>query len=109
MIVNFNFYSFSLEEELSVEAEVNYQEPDYNNLDSDWDHRGGCDIINLDVHHENGEPVIVTGYKQQVLDVEVRDKLNQYLRCVEIEDSRYEVNFGEINTDTVYYYEGDWS
>ena len=41
MIVNFNFYSFSLEEELSVEAEVSYQEPDYNNDCSDLDFYGG--------------------------------------------------------------------
>ena len=107
MIVNFNFYSFSLEEELSVEAEVSYQEPDYNNDCSDLDFYGGHDILRLDVFHEDGEYVIVTGYKQQLLDREVRDKLDQYLRCMEIEDSRYEVNFGELNTDSVYYYEGD--
>ena len=108
MIVNFNFYSFVYEEELSVEAEVSYQEPDYNNSNSDWDCRGGYDILSLDVYHEDGEYVIVTGYKQQLLDREVRDKLNQYLRCMEIEDSRYEASFGEINNDSIYYYEGDY-
>ncbi|WBF79407.1 hypothetical protein BNCALIDO_00017 [Aeromonas phage vB_AdhM_TS9] len=105
--INFNFYSFSLEEELSVEAEVDYKEPNYNDNFSDLDYRGGYDILSLDVYHEDGEPVIVTGYKQQLLDNEIRDKLNQYLRGMEIEDSRYEVNFGEMNSDTVYYYEGD--
>ncbi len=107
MIVNFNFYSFSLEEELSVEAEVSYQEPDYNNDCSDLDFYGGHDILNLEVYHEDGEPVASTKYKQQLLDQEVRDKLNQYLRCMEIEDSRYEAIFGEINTDGIYYYDGD--
>lgn len=107
--INFNFYSFSLEEELSVEAEVEYKEPDYNNNTySDWDYRGGYDILSLDVYHEDGELVTSTGHKQQLLDNEVRDKLNQYLRCMEIEDSRYEVNFGEINNDSIYYYEGDY-
>ena len=107
MIVNFNFYSFSLEEELSVEAEVSYQEPDYNNDCSDLDFYGGHDILNLEVYHENGDLVASSVYKQQSLDREVRDKLNQYLRCMEIEDSRYETNFGEINSDCIYYYEGD--
>ena len=107
MIVNFNYYSFIYDEELSVEAEVDYQEPDYNNSDSDWDHRGGYDVLSLDVYHDDGDPVASAGYKQQLLDREVRDKLNQYLRCMEIEYSRYEVNFGELNTDSVYYYEGD--
>ena len=106
--INFNFYSFSLEEELSVEAEVDYKEPDYNEDSSDLDFYGGYDILSLDVYHEDGEHVIVTGYKQQLLDHEVRDKLNQHLRCMEIEDSRYEVNFGEINNDNIYYYEGDY-
>lgn len=105
--VNFNFYSFICEEELSVEAEVEYKDPDYNNDSSDLDFYGGYDILNLEVYNEYGELVIVTGYKQQLLDQEVRDKLNQYLRCMEIEDSRYEVNFGELNTDGIYYYEGD--
>ena len=105
--VNFNFYSFTYEEELSVEAEVDYKEPDHSNNVSDIDFYGGYDILTLEVFHEDGEPVTSTGYKQQLLDKEVRDKLNQYLRCMEIEDSRYEVNFGEMNSDTVYYYEGD--
>jgi len=105
--VNFNFYSFICEEELSVEAEVEYKDPDYNNDSSDLDFYGGYDILNLEVYNEYGELVIVTGYKQQLLDNEVRGKLNQYLRCMEIEDSRYEVNFGELNTDGIYYYEGD--
>lgn len=101
--VNFNFYSFIYEEELSVEAEVEYKDPDYNNNFSDLDFYGGHDILSLEVFHEDGEEVTSTGYKRQLLDNEVRDKLNQYLRCMEIEDSRYEANFGEINSDTVYY------
>lgn len=105
--INFNFYSFSLEEELSVEAEVDYKEPNYNDNFSDLDFYGGYDILSLDVYHEDGELVTSTGHKQQLLDQEVRDKLNQYIRCMEIEDSRYEVNFGEMNSDTVYYHEGD--
>lgn len=105
--INFNFYSFSLEEELSVEAEVDYKEPNYNDNFSDLDFYGGYDILSLDVYHEDGELVTSTGYKQQLLDQEVRDKLNQYLRCMEIEDNRLEVSFGELNSDTVYYYEGD--
>lgn len=105
--VNFNYYSFIYDEELSVEAEVDYKEPDHNNSGSDWDYYGGYDILNIDVYHEDGEEVTSTGYKQQLLDREVRDKLNQYLRCMEIEDSRYEASFGELNTDTIYYYEGD--
>ena len=107
MIVNFNYYSFIYDEELSVEAEVDYKEPDHNDTFSDWDHRGGYDIVNLEVYHENGDLVASSVYKQQSLDREVRDKLNQYLRCMEIEDSRYEVNFGEINSDGIYYCEGD--
>ena len=105
--VNFNFYSFTYEE-LSVEAEVEYKEPDYNEDSSDLDFYGGHDILSLDVYHEDGELVTSTGHKQQLLGQEVRDKLNQYLRCMEIEDSRYEVNFGEINNDSIYYYEGDY-
>ena len=105
--INFNFYSFTYEEELSVEAEVEYKEPDYNDNFSDLDFYGGYDILNLEVYNEYGELVIVTGYKQQLLDNEVRDKLNQYLRCMEIEDSRYEAIFGELNSDGIYYYTGD--
>lgn len=107
--INFNFYSFTYEEELSVEAEVEYKDPDYNDNFSDLDFYGGYDILSLDVYHEDGELVTSTGYKQQLLDNEVRDKLNQHLRCMEIEDSQYEVNFGEMNNDSVYYYyEGDY-
>lgn len=106
--INFNFYSFSLEEELSIEAEVEYKEPDYNDNFSDLDFYGGYDILSLDVYHEDGEPVTSTGHKQQLLDQEVRDKINQYLRCMEIEDSRYDISFGEMNNDSIYYYEGDY-
>lgn len=77
--INFNFYSFTYEEELSVEAEVGYKEPDYNEDSSDLDFYGGHDILSLDVYHEDGELVTSTGHKQQLLDREVRDKLNQYL------------------------------
>ena len=105
--INFNFYSFTYDEELSVEAEVECKEPDHSNDVSDIDFHGGYDILTLDVFHEDGEEVTSTGYKQQLLDHEVRDKLSQYLRCMEIEDSRFEVSFGEINTDGIYYYEGD--
>lgn len=124
MIVNFNYYSFIYDEELSVEADVDYKEPDHNDNFSDWDCQGGYDTLSLEVFHEDSGPVTSIGYKQQslsagqieqsstgiackLLDIEVRDKLDQYLRCMEIEDSRYEVNFGELNTDSVYYYEGD--
>lgn len=100
--VNFNFYSFICEEELSVEAEVEYKDPDYNNDSSDLDFYGGYDILNLEVYNEYGELVIVTGYKQQLLDNEVRGKLNQYLRCIEIEDSIYDVN--EIDKENERYY-----
>ena len=68
MIVNFNYYSFIYDEELSVEAEVDYREPDHNNSGSDWDYYGGYDILNIDVYHEDGEEVTSTGYKQQLLD-----------------------------------------
>lgn len=100
--INFNFYSFIYEEELSVEADVEYKEPDYNDDSSDLDYRGGYDILNLEVYNEYGELVIVTGYKQQLLDNEVRGKLNQYLRCIEIEDSIYDVN--DIDKENERYY-----
>ena len=100
--INFNFYSFTYEEELSVEADVEYKEPDYNDDSSDLDYRGGYDILNLEVYNEYGELVIVTGYKQQLLDNEVRGKLNQYLRCIEIEDSIYDVN--DIDKENERYY-----
>lgn len=102
--VNFNYYSFIYDEELSVEAEVDYKEPNHNDDSSDLDFYGGYDTLSLDVYHEDGEHVIVTGYKQQLLSNEVKDKLNQQLRLLEIEDSRYEASFGEINTDSIYYY-----
>lgn len=100
--INFNFYSFIYDEELSVEAEVEYKEPDYNDNFSDLDFYGGYDILNLEVYNEYGELVIVTGYKQQLLDNEVRGKLNQYLRCIEIEDSIYDVN--DIDKENERYY-----
>lgn len=100
--VNFNFYSFTYEEHLSVEAEVEYKDPDYNDNFSDLDFYGGYDILNLEVYNEYGELVIVTGYKQQLLDNEVRGKLNQYLRCIEIEDSIYDVN--DIDKENERYY-----
>lgn len=100
--INFNFYSFIYEEEISVEADVEYKEPDYNDDSSDLDYRGGYDVLNLEVYNEYGELVIVTGYKQQLLDNEVRGKLNQYLRCIEIEDSIYDVN--DIDKENERYY-----
>ena len=75
--INFNFYSFTYEEELSVEAEVEYKQYDYNDNFSDLEYRGGYDILSLDIQHEDGELVTSTGYKQQLLDNEVRDKMNQ--------------------------------
>lgn len=102
MILNFNFYSFTCEEELSVEAEVEYKEPDYNDDSSDLDFYGGYDILSLEVFHEDGEPVTSIGHKQQLLDQEIRDKLNQYLRCIEIENSIHEVN--DINQENERYY-----
>lgn len=100
--INFNFYSFTYEEELSVEAEVECKEPDHNDDSSDLDYRGGYDILNLEVYNEYGELVIVTWYKQQLLDNEVRGKLNQYLRCIEIEDSIYDVNEIDKENDSLF-------
>ena len=59
--INFNFYSFTCEEELSVEAEVEYKEPDYNDNFSDLDFHGGYDILSLDIYHEDGEEVKPNG------------------------------------------------
>lgn len=90
MFINFQYYSFTCESELFVEVEVNYKKPDPNNTVSDWDYIGGYDILSIDVFDESGEPLYVGGYKQQQLDNEIRDKLNQQIRCLEIEDSRYD-------------------
>lgn len=90
MFINFTFYSFEIEQELSVEAEINYKEPDPNNTVSDWDCMGGYDILSIDIYDESGEPLYVSGHKQQQLDNEIRDKLNQQIRCLEIEDSRFD-------------------
>ncbi len=90
MFINFTLYSFELESELSVEAEVNYKEPDPNNTVSDLDFYGGYDILSIDAYDESGEPLYVSGHKQQQLDNEIRDKLNQQIRCMEISDSRFD-------------------
>jgi hypothetical protein len=83
-------YSFTYESELSVEAEINYKEPDPNNTASDLDFYGGYNILSIDIYDELGEHLYVSGHKQQQLDNEVRDKLNQQIRCMEIDDSRFD-------------------
>lgn len=90
MFINFIMYSFTYESELFVEAEINYKGPDPNNTVSDWDYAGGYDILSIDVYDESGEPLYVSGHKQQQLDNESRDKLNQQIRCMEISDSRFD-------------------
>lgn len=90
MFINFTLYSFELQSELFVEAEINYKESDPNNIVSDWDYAGGYDILSIDIYDESGEPLYVSGHKQQQLDNEIRDKLNQQIRFLEIEDSRFD-------------------
>jgi hypothetical protein len=92
VFINFTFYSFELQSELFVEAEINYKEPNPNNTVSDWDYYGGYNILSIDVYEESGELLHVSNvssHKQQQLDNEIRDKLNQQIRCLEIDDSRF--------------------
>lgn len=105
MLLDFRYYSYLYEEDLIVETEFEYQSPDHNNDTSDADFYGGYSILDLQVYHENGEPVIITGHKQQLLDKEVRDKVNQQLRLLEIDDSRFYEN--DIDKEFERYYVGE--
>ena len=106
MLLDFRYYSYLYEEDLIVEIEFEYQEPDYNNNVSDLDFYGGYTILDLQVYHENGELVIVSGYKQKLLDNEVRDKVNQQLRLLEVDGSRFCEN--DIDKEFERYYAGDY-
>lgn len=106
MLLDFRYYSYLYEEDLIVELEFEYQQPDYNANLSDLEFYGGYNILDLQVYHENGEPVVVTGYKQQLLDNEVRDKVNQQFRLLEIDDSRFYEN--DIDKEFERYYVGDY-
>jgi hypothetical protein len=106
MFINFTFYSFELQSELSVEAQIDYKETDPNNTVSDWDYVGGYDILSIDVYDESGEPLYVSGYKQQQLDNEIRDKLNQQIRFLEIDDSRFDYLDIDDEFEREYYEQG---
>lgn len=105
MLLDFRYYSYLYEEDLIIELEFAYQPPDYNSKVSDWDFYGGYNILDLQVYHENGDPVIVSGHKQKLLDSEVRDKVNQQLRLLEVDDSRFYEN--DINREFERYYVGE--
>lgn len=106
MLLDFRYYSYLYEEDLIIELEFEYQVPDYNSKVSDLEFYGGYSILDLQVYHENGEPVIVTGHRQTLLDNEVRDKVNQQLRLLEIDDSRFYDN--DIDKEFERYYVGDY-
>ena len=90
MILDFQYYSYVYEEQLFIESEINYKEPEPNNTVSDLDLYGGYNTLSIDVYDESGEPLYINGHKQQLLDNEIRDKLNQQIRCLEIDDSRFD-------------------
>ena len=106
MLLDFRYYSYLYEEDLIIELEFDYQVPDHGNNVSDRDFYGGYNILDLQVYHDNGELVIVTGHKQKLLNNEVRDKVNQQLRLLEVDDSR----FCENDIDNIFerYYVGDY-
>lgn len=89
-LLDFKYYSYLYQEDLVVELEFDYSEPQPDNENSDWEYYGGYDIMNISIFHDNGEPVIVPNYKQNLLDNEVRDIINQQLRLLEISDSRFD-------------------
>ena len=102
MILNFNFYSSVYERELSVEAGIEYKEPEYNNDVSDLDNKGFYDILSLEVFNEDGTEFSSNDHeKVKLLDFEIRDKMNQYLRCMEIEDCYNDYDCTDL--DKVYY------
>lgn len=91
--IDFVYYSFLFEQELFVEVELEYSPCDnVNKSDSDVDscYYNNYNILDLKVYYENGDEVQVTGYNQALMNNEIRDKVNQYLRLSEIEDSRYD-------------------
>lgn len=91
MILDFKQYFYTVEQELIIEANIDYSEPQSNNDGSDWDCYGGYRILSLEVFHENGEPYLCNNKdKNLLLDNEIRDNLSQQLRLLEIEDSRYD-------------------
>lgn len=109
MILNFYYYSYVYEETLSVEIYAIYSPMENCNTavsDSDSCFYGGYSILDLQVYHENGEPVIITGHKQKLLDNEVRDKVNQQLRLLEVDGSRFCEN--DIDKEFERYYAGDY-
>lgn len=93
MILDFKQYFYSIEEELIIEAEIDYSAPQTNNKSSDWDRYGGYNILSLEVFHEDGEPYLSNKeHQNKLLDNEIRDSINQQLRCMEISDSRFDEN-----------------
>lgn len=105
--LDFQCYSYVLEESIIVESEIMYKEPDYNNTVSDLDYLGYYDIMSVEVYHENGEPYISNNeYKNEQLDHEINEHLKQQIRILEIDDSR----FDNVDVDNLFeksYYEGD--
>lgn len=87
--LDFQFYSYVLEEDIIVQSELNYKEPDKNNNVSDLDYLG---IMSIEVYHEKGEPYISNNeYKNKLLDHEIREHLKKQIRMLEIEDSRFDL------------------
>lgn len=100
--INFNFYSFVYEIELSVEAEIEYKEPDYNNSVSDLDNKGFYDIVSLEIFNEDRTEFNSNNDESlKLLDFEIRDMMNQYLRCMEIEECYNDRDCTDL--DKVYY------
>lgn len=92
MMLDFKYYSYILEEDIIIESEINYKEPDHNNSCSDLDYLGYCDIMFIEVYHENGEPYISNNeYKNKLLDHEIREHLKKQIRMLEIDDSRFDL------------------
>ena len=102
--LDFQFYSYVLEEDIIVQSEINIKEPDKNNNVSDLDYLGYCDIMSIEVYHENSEPYISNNeYKNKILDHEINEHLKKQIRMLEIDDSRFDLSYVDDLFERNYY------
>lgn len=100
MIIDFEYFSNVLYDNIIVESDVFIKEPNSFDTNSDLDYKGYLDIMSLECYYAETNEVVKV--QSALFDEEVYQKIKEQIRLIEIENMMYSNNLSEQEEQMMY-------
>lgn len=100
MIIDFEYFSNVLYDNIIVESDVFIKEPNSSDTNSDLDCKGYIDIMSLECYYAETNEVVKV--QSALFDEEVYQKIKEQIRFIEIENMMYSNNLSEQEEQMMY-------